>query len=182
MQKIRLMFVGAFVLAGFAFTMPVVVYAQNIPNGSQANQCQGDSKTCVCSTDKDEKNYDPNCGRDPAFANCTFDDKKQMYDCPEAQLQDCSKLDKKTQEYQDCMSGNDLFKRYINPAIAVLSFGVGLAVTIGIIAGSMQYISSAGDPQKAAAGKKHIWSAIFALIAYLLLFALLNFLIPGGLL
>jgi hypothetical protein len=90
------------------------------------------------------------------------------------------KQDKNTQAYTNCRANNDLFKTYVNPFIAFLSFAVGLAVVIGVIIGGMQYITSAGDPQKAATGKRHIWNAIIAMLVYLFLFALLNFLIPGG--
>ncbi|HEY1835811.1 MAG TPA: pilin [Candidatus Saccharimonadales bacterium] len=76
----------------------------------------------------------------------------------------------------------DLVKKYINPLIAVLAGAVGLAATIGIVFGSIQYASSSGDPQKAAAAKGHIQNAVVALIGFFLLFALLSWLIPGGLL
>lgn len=126
------------------------------PAPPPSSQCTGDVTQCVCPADKPDAG---NC-RDPAFANC--------------------KQDKDSQQYKDCRANNNLFKRYINPIIAFLSFAVGLAVVIGIIAGGIQYATSAGDAQKAAEGKRHIWSAIFALLIYLFLFALLNFLIPGG--
>jgi hypothetical protein len=40
--------------------------------------------------------------------------------------------------------------------------------------------SSAGDPQKSAQGKEHIRNALFGLLAYILLYAFLQFIIPGG--
>ncbi len=73
-----------------------------------------------------------------------------------------------------------LFAKYINPVIAMLSVVVGLVAVIGIIIGAIQFSSSAGDPQKAANGKNHIRNALVGLLAYLLLFALLQFLVPGG--
>jgi hypothetical protein len=107
----------------------------------------------------------------------------KTYNCDNASFQDCSSLYKQhSPQYEACAKSNNLFDRYLNPFIRFLSIAVGLAVVIGILIGGLQYIASAGDPQKAAAGKKHIWNAVLALIVYLFLFAMLNFLIPGGIL
>lgn len=74
----------------------------------------------------------------------------------------------------------DLVQKYINPFITVLSVLVGLAIAIGIIFGGIQVSTSAGDPQKSASGKKHIQNALIALVAYVVLFGFLQWLIPGG--
>jgi hypothetical protein len=71
---------------------------------------------------------------------------------------------------------------YINPFINFLAALVGVAVVISIVIGGIQYSSSGGDPAKAAAAKNRIRNAIVALVAFFFLYALLNFLIPGGLL
>ncbi len=76
----------------------------------------------------------------------------------------------------------DLTHDYLNPAIQLMSAAAGIAISISIVIGGIQYASSAGDPQQAAAAKARIRNAIIALLAFLFLYALLNFLIPGGLL
>jgi hypothetical protein len=76
----------------------------------------------------------------------------------------------------------DLVQGYINPFINFLAALVGVAVVISIVIGGIQYSSSGGDPAKAAAAKNRIRNAIVALVAFFFLYALLNFLIPGGLL
>ena len=73
-----------------------------------------------------------------------------------------------------------LFAKYINPAIQLLSALVGVVVVIAVIMGAIEYSSSAGDPQKANSGRQHITNALLALLAYILLYAFLEFLIPGG--
>ncbi|MEO6513582.1 MAG: hypothetical protein ABIR37_02720 [Candidatus Saccharimonadales bacterium] len=73
-----------------------------------------------------------------------------------------------------------LFAKYVNPVVNLLSAIVGVVVVIGIIVGAIQFSSSAGDPQKAANGKNHIRNALFGLAAYILLYAFLQFIIPGG--
>lgn len=75
-----------------------------------------------------------------------------------------------------------LFTKYINPAVQLLSAAVGVVVVIAIIYGGIEYTTSAGDPARVASGKKHIISALIGLLAFLLLYAFLQFLLPGGIL
>ena len=89
-------------------------------------------------------------------------------------------------QYTCCPTGtqnNDLaclFAKYINPLISLLSAAVGLVVVIAVIIGGIEYSSSGGDPLRAAAGRTHITNALLGLLAYILLYAFLQFLIPGG--
>lgn len=76
----------------------------------------------------------------------------------------------------------DLYDKYINPLINVLSALVGLVIVASIIYGGIQYASSEGDPGKVTAAKQRITNSLIALVAYILLFGFLNFLIPGGIL
>lgn len=73
-----------------------------------------------------------------------------------------------------------IIANYINPAITLLTVLVGLAIVIGIIIGGLQIMTSAGDPQLNAKGKEHIRNALIAAVSYVLIFALLQWLIPGG--
>ena len=75
----------------------------------------------------------------------------------------------------------DLITQYVNPFVNFLAALVGVAVVISIIVGGIQYGSSAGDPQKVTMAKNRIRNALIALLTFLFLYALLNFLIPGGL-
>ena len=80
------------------------------------------------------------------------------------------------------VGGNCLFSNYINPVINLLSGMVALVVIGSIIAGGIQYSASAGDPQKTAKAKSRITNSILAFLAYIFLYAFLQFIIPGGLL
>lgn len=71
---------------------------------------------------------------------------------------------------------------YVNPAIVLLSSLVGVTVIASIVWGAIQYITSGGDPGKAAAGKKKITNALIGLVAFIVLFAFLQFILPGGVL
>jgi hypothetical protein len=79
-------------------------------------------------------------------------------------------------------SSCDLVKKYVDPLINVLAAAVGVVVTISIVVGGIQYASSAGDPGKAQAARKRIMNAIIALIGFFLFYAVLQWLVPGGLL
>jgi hypothetical protein len=80
------------------------------------------------------------------------------------------------------VSQNCIYTSYITPAINFLSIGVGVVVLAMIIIGAIQYSASNGNPQAVNAAKKRIFNAILALIVFAFSYALLNFLIPGGLL
>jgi hypothetical protein len=75
----------------------------------------------------------------------------------------------------------DVITQYVDPTIKLLTALVGVGVLTSIIIGGIQYSSSGGDPSKASAAKNRIRNAIIALVAFILLSAMLNFLIPGGL-
>lgn len=71
-----------------------------------------------------------------------------------------------------------LYDKYINPAIKLLAVVAGLAVVGGIIYGAILYASSEGDSGKVTKAKSTISKAFFALIAFLLLGAFLQFMSP----
>lgn len=82
----------------------------------------------------------------------------------------------------DLNEGNCGIIKWINTGINILSVLVGIVVTIMIIVGGIQYTAAGADPNAVAKAKKQIFNAIFALVAYGLMYALLDFLVPGGLL
>jgi hypothetical protein len=73
-----------------------------------------------------------------------------------------------------------LISNYINPAVAFLAAAAGVAVVISVIIGAIQYSSAGGDPSKVAAARNRIVESIVALLAFLFLYAFLNYLLPGG--
>lgn len=88
----------------------------------------------------------------------------------------CCPSSKYNQSATTCMFGV-----YINPIINILSALVGVAVVIAIIVGGLQYSAAGSDPAKVGAAKKRITDAIIALLGFLLLYGILQWLIPGGL-
>lgn len=83
----------------------------------------------------------------------------------------------------NCTTSNcDLVKTYLDPTVNVLSSMVALVVVASIIWAGIQYTSSEGDPQKVAKAKSRITNSIIAFLVFILLYAFLQFIIPGGLL
>jgi Na+/phosphate symporter len=64
--------------------------------------------------------------------------------------------------------------------INVLSALVGVIVVIMIIVGGIQYSAAGDDPQKVAAAKSKITNALLALFLFIFMYALLQWLVPGG--
>lgn len=64
--------------------------------------------------------------------------------------------------------------------INILSGLVGVVVVGVLVVGGIQYSTSAGDPNAAAAAKKRIGNAILALVAFGMMYGFLQWLVPGG--
>ncbi len=81
-----------------------------------------------------------------------------------------------------CISSKcDLVKKYVNPFIGLFSVIFGLLAAASLILGGINFTTSEGDPQKAAKAKQRIFNTVFAVVAYIFLYAFLQFLVPGGL-
>ena len=66
---------------------------------------------------------------------------------------------------------------------AVLRFlitGVGIVVVAMVIVGGIQYTFSQGEPQNQAKARQRIMAALSALLLYVFTFAILQWLVPGG--
>jgi len=66
-------------------------------------------------------------------------------------------------------------------AINILTAGVGIAAVGGIVYGSILYTTAGGNADQTKKAIEFIRNVIIGLIAYGLMFAVLNFIIPGGL-
>jgi hypothetical protein len=106
-------------------------------------------------------------------------------DTPKYSVEDCKSGNAdptlcapKCQNSSDC----NITKKYINPFINKFLAPLALlSVIIGIIWGSIEYSTAAGDPKKVAIAKGKIQKALTALVAFMFLWAFLQWLLPGGL-
>ena len=65
--------------------------------------------------------------------------------------------------------------------INFLAIGVGIAVVGGIVWGSLWYTTANGNAGQAQQGISIIVNSILGLVLFLFMWALINFLVPGGL-
>lgn len=65
--------------------------------------------------------------------------------------------------------------------IRFVSAGVGLVVVGSIIWAGIQYSSSQGNPEQTMQAKNRIQNSVIGLVLYIFIFALVQYLVPGGL-
>lgn len=71
---------------------------------------------------------------------------------------------------------------WLSSIIKFLTVGVGLGATAGVVYGGITYLTAQGNSSKTQKGVAIIMNAIIAIGVYALSFALINYLIPGGVL
>ena len=71
---------------------------------------------------------------------------------------------------------------YLKDILKLLSGAVGGVIVLMLVIAGIQYITSAGEPTAIKSAKNRIMNAIMALVLFLMMFAILNFIIPGGIL
>ncbi|HYG84366.1 MAG TPA: hypothetical protein VD907_05845 [Verrucomicrobiae bacterium] len=76
-------------------------------------------------------------------------------------------------------SRNPIF-HIIIVAINFMAVGLGIVVLFFIIWGSLMYVTSNGEAAKAQKGISYITNAVLALVLFMAMYAVANFLIPGG--
>ena len=70
--------------------------------------------------------------------------------------------------------------KYLLIFINVLSGLVGVVVVGMIVIGGIQYSAAGDDPQKVQEAKKRVSNAVLALLAYIFMYAFLQWVVPGG--
>jgi hypothetical protein len=71
--------------------------------------------------------------------------------------------------------------KVLKVAVNILSGAVMVAAVIMLIIGAIQYSSAGGDPNGVKAAKTKITNVLIGVVAYVFLYAFMNWLIPGGL-
>lgn len=84
-------------------------------------------------------------------------------------------------ESDDNLAHNPIIK-YLGIVINFLLAGVGIVVTMVIVIAGYQYMTSQGNPQSINAAKDKIFKAVISLIAYIFAWAIINWVVPGGIL
>jgi len=66
-------------------------------------------------------------------------------------------------------------------AIKIMTAGVGVLAVAGIVYGSILYTSAGDSSEKVSKAREVIRNVVIGILAYALMYAVLNFIIPGGL-
>lgn len=65
--------------------------------------------------------------------------------------------------------------------INILTAGVGVAAVAGIVIGSVMYMTAGGSPERTKKANIFLSNVVLGIIVYAVMYAFLNFIIPGGL-
>lgn len=65
--------------------------------------------------------------------------------------------------------------------VTFLTYGVGIILTLSIVISGIQYATAQGDTNTVHKARMRIFNAVIALLLYIFAFAILNYLVPGGL-
>src|SRR5688572_24071525 len=69
---------------------------------------------------------------------------------------------------------------YMRNIIKFIGAGVGMVLVLLVIVGGIRFTTAQGNPQAVQSAVKMIVSAVIGLIMFVLLFAIINYLLPGG--
>lgn len=79
-----------------------------------------------------------------------------------------------------CTASTNIIVSIFIHAINFLAIGVGILVVAGIVFGALQYSSANGNTSQSQEGLKKIRSAIIGLVIFIFMYAIMDFLVPGG--
>lgn len=68
----------------------------------------------------------------------------------------------------------------LNLALNILTYGVGIAGTIGIVITGVQYLTARDNEQQLVKAKSRLFNIVIGLALYAAMWAILQFLLPGG--
>lgn len=78
--------------------------------------------------------------------------------------------------------GGDAIFNILNTILTILTYGVGIAGTLGIIISGIQYLTARDNEAQLTKAKSRLINIVIGLAAYAMMWTLLQWLIPGGLL
>ena len=70
----------------------------------------------------------------------------------------------------------------VNLVVDIMSIGVGILGVIGISVVGIQYLTAGPNTEKTTKAKRRLFEIVIGLVAYAIMFAFLQWLLPGGLL
>ena len=184
----------AFLVLGvvlFSFLSPTVNAAGKpaIPAGCPGST-QGDTPKDPAKFKASDCQYEATCGSSSGLTDPTYSDATKPYCSCDSTVKSTAQANDPGCQLtidqngaSDCTQSNcDLVNKYLDPAFNFVSALVGLAVVLSMLLGAVQYASAGPDPQKVGKAKNRIVKSVIGLVAYIFVYAFIQyFLIPGGL-
>jgi hypothetical protein len=85
---------------------------------------------------------------------------------------------------KQCLKGDPanggVIVTYLKTVLQFLSGAIGVVVLLMFTIAGIQYITSAGEPKQITAAKERLVNAVIALVLFAMAAAILNFVVPGG--
>mgnify|MGYP001590616622 CR=1 FL=1 len=110
----------------------------------------------------------------PAYAACAKDQQEITLPVDQGGTKCIPKNERTTDITQ-----NPIFF-YLRNILIFLGGGIGLAVVGGIVAGAYMYITARANASQTQRGQTIIMNSIIGLLLFIFMYAILQFLIPGG--
>lgn len=178
--------VGILLFGGVLLTLPNQAAALTRMQDCQSRQSQEAIQTCIDALDVETWNV---CIQRPEAerGTCASEYKNgesnttapTTLDGPAVTNEDREKIANCDGTTTDCLADNPIMA-WVLTLINFLAAGTGLVITIGIIVGGIQYATAGANPQAVSQAKRRITNAIIALIAFVFLYAFMQWLVPGG--
>lgn len=127
---------------------------------------------------------EPACDTSGNINECATAPQPSNITCPEGQVAIGVPITKNPGGGSNCVdnSGGGIVVNYLKTILQFLSATVGAAVVLMVIVAGIQYIVSNGDPKAITDAKDRLINAVTALVLFILAFAILSFVVPGGIL
>jgi len=93
---------------------------------------------------------------------------------------ECGDTGVSTNLFGGCVDGEDGIFKVLNVILSVLTWGIGIAGTLGIVISGIQYMTAKDDPVQMTKAKNRLIQIIIGLAIYAVMWAFLQWLLPGG--
>ena len=115
----------------------------------------------------------------PDFVGPLTQEQQERCDAAAEYDPDCTSI--LNPDWCDMDEGGGIYK-ILGLVLTILTAGVGILATIGLVISGIQYITSRDDANKVAKAKSRIFNIVLGLLAYGVMWVALQWLIPGGIL
>lgn len=78
------------------------------------------------------------------------------------------------------LPGDMCIKELLFLILKILVYGLGAAATVGVVIAGIQYMTARDNESQVAAAKQRLLNIVIGLIAWAVMWTVMNWLIPGG--